>query len=105
MPRGDRTGPVGNGPQTGRGAGYCSGWGAPGFTNRGPGMGFGFGFGGRGRGWRHMFFATGQPGWARTAYTPPTKDQELDNLKAEADFLSNQLSMINQRIDDLKTNE
>lgn len=28
MPRGDRTGPMGMGPMTGRGAGYCGGFGA-----------------------------------------------------------------------------
>ncbi|MEA1871201.1 MAG: DUF5320 family protein, partial [Candidatus Bipolaricaulota bacterium] len=33
MPRGDRTGPGGMGPMTGRGAGYCSGSAAPGFMN------------------------------------------------------------------------
>ncbi|MBN1289121.1 MAG: DUF5320 domain-containing protein [Actinobacteria bacterium] len=33
MPGGDRTGPSGMGPLTGRGAGYCSGSDAPGFMN------------------------------------------------------------------------
>lgn len=49
MPRGDRTGPWGRGPRTGRGAGYCGGYGQPGFTNpyggRAPGAGPRFGFG------------------------------------------------------------
>ena len=30
MPRGDRTGPAGMGPMTGRGAGYCAGYPMPG---------------------------------------------------------------------------
>ena len=34
MPGGDRTGPWGMGPRTGRGAGYCSGYRVPGFMNR-----------------------------------------------------------------------
>jgi len=54
MPGGDRTGPEGRGPKTGRGAGYCAGNDQPGFTEPGPrgGGGFGFGFGrGRGAGW------------------------------------------------------
>ncbi|RLI76297.1 hypothetical protein DRP04_12770 [Archaeoglobales archaeon] len=34
MPGGDRTGPWGMGPRTGRGAGFCSGYGMPGFMNR-----------------------------------------------------------------------
>lgn len=45
MPRGDRTGPLGLGPRTGRGMGYCAGFGVPGYLNPGPGMGFGFGLG------------------------------------------------------------
>ena len=50
MPRGDRTGPEGKGPMTGRGAGYCSENDEPGFANDSPrrGFGFGFGFGGGG---------------------------------------------------------
>jgi len=34
MPRGDRTGPDGRGPMTGRGAGYCSGSTTPGYSGR-----------------------------------------------------------------------
>ena len=50
MPCGDGTGPMGMGPMTGRGAGFCGGFGAPGFMNAAPGRG-GMGFGrGRGRG-------------------------------------------------------
>jgi hypothetical protein len=33
MPRGDGTGPAGMGPMTGRAAGYCAGYGVPGYTN------------------------------------------------------------------------
>lgn len=56
MPGGDKTGPEGRGPRTGRGAGYCAGNDQPGFAEPGPrqggGFGFGFGFGrGRGAGW------------------------------------------------------
>jgi hypothetical protein len=55
MPGGDGTGPAGMGPMTGRAAGYCAGYQAPGYVNPIPGRGFGFGpFGGlragRGRG-------------------------------------------------------
>lgn len=64
MPRGDRTGPFGAGPMSGRRAGFCSGFPVAGFMNSPFGFG-GFGFRGRGRGWRHMFWATGMPGWAR----------------------------------------
>jgi hypothetical protein len=33
MPRGDRTGPAGMGPMTGRAAGYCAGYSTPGYMN------------------------------------------------------------------------
>ncbi|MDD2247185.1 MAG: DUF5320 domain-containing protein [Proteiniphilum sp.] len=44
MPTGDRTGPMGQGPRTGRARGFCSGFDAPGyedgsFRNRGWGIG------------------------------------------------------------------
>ena len=62
MPFGDGTGPRGLGPMTGRGAGYCAGYGQPGFASPMPrrgwfGLGWGRGMGrgmgrGVGRGWR-----------------------------------------------------
>jgi hypothetical protein len=55
MPRGDGTGPMGMGPMTGRGAGFCTGFAAPGYVNP---VGYGCGLGG-GRGFRRMFYATG----------------------------------------------
>ncbi|HHF42155.1 MAG: hypothetical protein DRJ11_04565 [Candidatus Aminicenantes bacterium] len=68
MPFGDRTGPLGLGPRTGRGMGYCSGFPTPGFMNPGPGWGFGRGWFGRGwgfgfgRGWFGRGFGRGR-GW------------------------------------------
>lgn len=45
MPRGDKTGPKGQGPKTGRGMGFCAGNDAPGCASgRGRGRGFGRGF-------------------------------------------------------------
>lgn len=69
MPGGNGTGPAGMGPMTGRAAGYCAGYSAPGFANQMGGRGFwggggGFGRGG-GRGRRNGFYATGLPGWQR----------------------------------------
>lgn len=60
MPGGDRTGPEGKGPKTGRGAGYCSGNEEPGFANEDPRRGFGFGFGFGGRGLRRRGQGRGQ---------------------------------------------
>jgi len=70
MPRGDRTGPMGAGPMTGRGAGYCAGYSAPGYVNpippRSGGFGYGHGGWGRGRGWGRGF---GRGfGWRGVAY-------------------------------------
>ena len=68
MPRGDRMGPEGSGPQTGRAMGYCSGSNAPGYTrgHSGRGMGYGRGMGrgyargGPGRGFFGRVFGFGQ---------------------------------------------
>lgn len=103
MPRGDRTGPMGAGPMTGRRAGYCAGYGMPGFAN--PGMPWyhgGFGFQGGGRGWRNLFYATGLPGWQRFGFTPPTPQEETESLKAQASWLKDQLDAINKRLEDLE---
>ena len=43
MPRGDRTGPGGKGPMTGRSGGYCTGIDMPGYLSPGPGLGLGGG--------------------------------------------------------------
>jgi hypothetical protein len=98
MPGGDRTGPLGAGPRSGRGMGFCSGYDRPGFVNlassfRGR---LGFGRGGGGRGWRHRTFATGVPGWAAT-----TTEQETADVKAQADWLKGQLDAIQKRIEEL----
>jgi len=99
MPGGNRMGPLGMGPMTGRRAGYCAGFDAPGY---GYGMGWGRGGFVGGRGWRHRFFATGRPGWMAFEYgPPPTGEQELSGLKQEAEWLKGQLEAINRRIDEL----
>ncbi|NLE46489.1 MAG: DUF5320 domain-containing protein [Chloroflexi bacterium] len=124
MPAGDGTGPMGMGRMTGRAAGYCAGYGMPGYANPMPGRGLGMGWGrgsGGGRGWRNMYYATGLPGWARfgnapawgtpppMAYGPyaaaPTREQEAEFLKAQADALKQQLDVITQRIDELGREE
>jgi hypothetical protein len=112
MPRGDRTGPMGQGPRTGRGLGYCSGSETPGYANSGPGLGFGMGGGGGrgmggGRGRRNMFFATGLPGWLRfgpfgaPSHTPdPAAEKQA--LKNQADALQSQLDLIRKRLEDIE---
>jgi len=115
MPRGDGSGPMGMGPMTGRAAGYCAGYSMPGFANPVGGRGFGRGGGmGRGGGWgrRNMYYATGLTGWQRAAayappayappYAPPTKEQELDGLKAQASGFQEALDDIRKRIAEIE---
>lgn len=112
MPGGDGTGPMGQGPMTGRGAGYCAGLGMPGYANRGFGYGMGCGFGrGGGRGFRHRFWATGLPRWARPGWEmgayaapqPQTSQDELEMLKAQSEQMQQNLQQIQQRIDQLQS--
>lgn len=116
MPRGDGTGPMGMGPMTGRAAGFCAGYRMPGYMNAAGGHGFGMGFGrgrGGGRGWRNMFYATGLTGWQRAArgwpawggiapVPQPTKEQEMDALKSQAEFFENALGEIRKRLSEIE---
>lgn len=121
MPRGDGTGPMGMGPMTGRAAGYCAGYPVPGFMNpwggRGMGMawgrggGFGMGMAWR-RGWGGRFFgrrfAAYQPApWAGWGYpgpfgAAPTREQELEMLREQADWLKEQMEGVSERIKELE---
>ena len=112
MPWGDRTGPLGAGPMTGRGAGYCAGYPVPGYANpigRFAAFGFGRGFGGRGRGFRHWFYATGMPGWMRSGFSPLpyqfSKEDEKSFLKQQVDFLTKTIEDINKRLAELEKSE
>ncbi len=69
MPGGDRTGPLGNGPMTGRQLGYGAGYNSPGFT-KGSGGGLGRGFRGRGRGffWSRPAVVPGRHAWIAESY-------------------------------------
>jgi hypothetical protein len=125
MPGGDRRGPNGMGPKTGRGAGYCAGFDVPGYANFGRGRGFNRGFSGGGWGRRNMFYATGYRGWQRSGFgrsfrpadfpPPPgyvdpanpqlTEEQELDTLKEQAEYLENTLGGLRKRIEELESQE
>ena len=117
MPGGDRTGPAGFGPMSGRALGYCAGYEIPGFSNPGFGRGYGFGRGrgGGGRGWRNQFYATGLTGWQRAAGvgaavapygvavpTAQTDGQNVDAMKAQAQYIESTLDGIRRRIDELE---
>lgn len=112
MPGGDRTGPVGRGPMTGRGAGFCAGYGVSGFGNPGYNAGGAFPGGRGGRGRRNRFFATGVPGWRCFSGNPiaggisfpaqpETPQNELEVLKREAQYLGNGLKELQVRMEAL----
>lgn len=115
MPSGDGTGPQGMGPMTGRAAGYCAGYQAPGFANPIPGRGYGFGFGrgmgygfrgGRGGRWGVPFggYGYGAPYAAPNAApfgAAPTREQEIEGLKGQAEYFENAISEIKKRIAEL----
>ncbi len=100
MPYGDHTGPMGYGPRTGRGMGFCNGYDAPGAVNGGRMAygGFGRGFGrGMGRGFGfHRGFA---PGWRVPAAVPAGDEKQF--LQQEVEALSRQLEAAKKRLDQL----
>jgi len=89
MPGGDRTGPLGEGPMTGRGDGYCAGGSGAGYAAR---RGFGRGF----RAWGRGFSPFGRP-----VDVNPGAEDEL--LKERAHFLQSELDWIKGRIDDIES--
>jgi len=113
MPGGDRTGPSGLGPGTGRAFGYCYGFDSPGYMigpGRGMGRGFGFGRGmgrgrGFGRGWGfgvpYQGFIPGSP-WMMS---PLSKEDEIKLLKSEADALKRSQKDIEKRLGELEKGE
>jgi len=117
MPWGNRTGPMGFGPMTGRGMGYCAGFDKPGFVNPGPGFGRGFGFG-RGRGFGRRFWGFARPAYpadpvapARTVpvqYGPApaqyeyVKEDEIADLKADKEMIEREMKAINERLKELE---
>jgi len=131
MPGGDGSGPRGMGSMTGRAAGYCAGYQAPGFANAVPGRGFGYGRGmgygygrgmglgfrgGRGGRWGAPYAGYGYnvPYAAPYAAAPyaaapyaaaPSKQQELDALKGQAEYFENALADIRARLDELASDQ
>jgi hypothetical protein len=122
MPAGDRTGPMGMGPMTGRGLGYCAGYPAPGYMHPAPGRGMGWGRGwgrgrglgrGWGRGWRAGSWGAPDYGYAQTPNpyyygaqpgypAPQAPEQEAAMLKQQAQDMESTLQEIKQRIEELE---
>ncbi len=101
MARGDKSGPMGQGSMTGRKLGFCAGYDSPGFDKGfGSGMGSGRGFSGRtgrglGRGFRRML------GFGSSFYDFNRND-EITNLKAQANSLKQAQEKIEKRLKDLE---
>jgi len=90
MPGGDRTGPLGYGPMTGRAMGYCAGYDIPGFANPCFGRGFGRGYG---RGFRRRF-------WREPVNL--TKEEEAKILEAELKEIEAEKEAIEKRLKEMK---
>jgi len=107
MPGGDGTGPLGLGAMTGRAAGFCAGFGVPGYANPMLGRGFGgrgrgLGWGrGPGRGWRARGWAVAPSAMPPAGWPQPVPGQEADALKQQADYLQGELDAIRKRLDEL----
>mgnify|MGYP000858065438 CR=1 FL=1 len=92
MPGGDRTGPMGIGPMTGRGMGYCAGY------NRGPARGLGRGLGrGAGRGYARgagRFMYGGYP--VGSPYPLASEDKAL--MEDQVKFLEEELEIARKQL-------
>ena len=98
MPRGDRTGPQGMGPMTGRAMGQCAGNNASGNVN-GPATG-GFGRGrGLGRGFGRGFGRGAAYGYPQQSMTA---GQELEMLRNQANILQQEMNAVQKNIERLK---
>ncbi|GAG31449.1 unnamed protein product [marine sediment metagenome] len=105
MPGFDRTGPQGMGPMTGGGRGLCN--------PRGGRLGGGRGIGYRGTspGWPYV--GRGRGGYARGAYPgfygapaypyPDAGQQDIEDLKSQAQALQEQLARMEEQIKQMKS--
>ena len=94
MPRGDRTGPLGQGPMTGRRMGVCTGYNRPGMMNHFFGGGFGRG---RGMGYRRYFPYSTEP--YPVEYSA---EEEAGILHTQAEELKSGLKDIENRLAQLE---
>jgi len=103
MPLGDRTGPMGLGPMSGRGMGYCAGFPTPGYMNPGPGREWGWrwcwcGPGGWGREWRWWGWVS--PFWGRSP--EKAKETELEFLREEVKNLEEAFKEARKRTEEIE---
>lgn len=91
MPRGDRTGPDGMGPMTGRGMGFCAGFDTPGFMNPCYGRGFR-----RRAGAMQVMPSQFQP------QVVITEKQEKQYLEQELEALKQEMNEVEKRLKEMK---
>jgi len=105
MPGFNGTGPMGAGPMTGGGRGFCNPAGAGDRRSYDWGYGYGRGYG-RGRGFRRGFSPWYGPdrryGIAYGAPYPMDPAQDVNMLKTEANAMKGDLDAINKRIKELE---
>ena len=108
MPGFDRTGPLGQGPRTGRGLGYCAGGR---FADAQFGLGYGAGRGGvprgggRGRAWGGGHGRFGPGGFLRAYdlyWSHPAKEIFNDMIVTERERLEAAMSDLQAEIDSIK---
>ena len=97
MPRGNRTGPDGMGPMTGRGAGYCAGYDMPGYANPAGGRGFR----GRGRGFGRGY-GYNDPYYDQAPYHPPAPVYQEPAPEEEKAYLENMVKGMEKELGDIK---
>lgn len=90
MPRGDGTGPVGNGPMSGRGFGSCAGANSGRYGAGMVGQGFGRG---RGAGCRR--------GYGINYADPATAKTKKELLEEQKELLQNRLDIISKQLENL----
>jgi hypothetical protein len=97
MPGGDRSGPLGQGPMTGRRMGFCTGFNMYETSNRLFGRGFGFG---RGRGIGFRRYARPYPESYPVQYSAADEAEILRNqakdLKASLEMIEGRLSQLDK---------
>ncbi|MDD4496837.1 MAG: DUF5320 domain-containing protein [Methanosarcinaceae archaeon] len=111
MTGGNRNGPNGEGPKTGRGLGYCSGSDTPGYTNNagmgtGRGLSSGSGGFGKGRGYRRCgnygsrgFRSAGGAGTGSDRYAP---EEETGFLENRINILKQEIASLTKRLNGLR---
>lgn len=104
MPGRNGTGPMGMGPMTGRGAGFCQGSETPAYAGFGQGRGY---CGGMGQRRGNRFRAPYQSAWMMKGDTPDfygkaEPENEKQSLSRQAEKLQAELDMVKKRLSEME---